>query len=204
VAGVATASALAAITAAGLLAPSAGRFYQDERIVHSTTSQMLYEVLVRIPLATALPEELIFRGSLLGLLARHRPPTTAAALSSLCFGLWHVLPTFDRIQTNPGTRHAHGNPRTTAIVIAGHVASTTLMGVGLSWLRLRSGSVLAPVLAHAAPNAVGFLGGWAITHTPHLRHRLSRAVRQSDKSGPEALTASPVFDPAATESTTGR
>ncbi|MGD9891193.1 MAG: lysostaphin resistance A-like protein [Dehalococcoidia bacterium] len=182
-AGITVASTLATITAAGLLAPGAGGFYQDERIVRASTRQMVYQVFVRIPFATALPEEVIFRGSLLGLLTRRRSPVAAAALSSLLFGLWHILPTFDRIPTNPGTRHAHGDPRRTALVLAGHVTSTTLMGLGLSWLRLRSKSTVAPILAHATPNAVGFLGGWAIAHAPQIRRRLARAVRRSIESG---------------------
>jgi membrane protease YdiL (CAAX protease family) len=189
--GFAVAAALGTITAAGLLAPGARRFYQDEWIVSSSTTQALYHVFVRIPLATALPEELIFRGSLLGLLARRRSPVLAAAISSLLFGLWHVVPTFDRIQSNPATRHAHGDLQKTVAVIAGHVMSTTLMGLGLSWLRFRSQSILAPILAHAAPNAVGFLGGWSIAHTPHIRRRLRRAVSRSAESGSAAPAPAP-------------
>lgn len=192
-AGVAAASALATITAAGLLAPGAGRFYQDERIVGATAPQMLYQILVRIPLATALPEELIFRGSLLGLLAQRRSPSAAAGIASALFGLWHILPTIDRMHTNPGTRHAHGDPRRTALVVAGHVASTTLMGLGLSWLRLRSGSIVAPALAHITPNAVGFLGGWAVAHRGELSDFLIRTPRKRNP-GPYATTAPSAAD----------
>jgi uncharacterized protein len=194
VAGVAAATALATVTAAGLLAPGTRRLSQEERIVRATTPQMLHQVLVRIPLATALPEELIFRGALLGLLAQRRSPVAAAGVTSLLFGLWHVLPTADRIHTNPATRHAHGDPRRTALVIAGHVAATSLMGLGLAWLRLRSRSVLAPVLAHATPNAVGFLGGWTIARAPRLRTlpaRMASRIRAS-----LTVTQRPIIAPA--------
>jgi membrane protease YdiL (CAAX protease family) len=42
-------------------------------------------------------------------------------------------------------------------VVAGTVAATTAAGVGFSLLRLRSGSVLAPVIVHAAINSSAFI-----------------------------------------------
>ena len=51
-----------------------------------------YDVAIRIPLGTALPEELIFRGALFAVLSRSRDRLTAALISSMLFGFWHLGP----------------------------------------------------------------------------------------------------------------
>jgi membrane protease YdiL (CAAX protease family) len=45
-------------------------------------------------------------------------------------------------------------------VIAATVVVTTAAGVGLAWLRVRSDSLLAPMLAHLATNSVTFALAW--------------------------------------------
>lgn len=86
----------------------------------------------------ALPEELFFRGFLLTLLERAWPPARrflggglgrALIVSSLLFALIHVP--------------KHGDLRTLA---------TFFPGLLFGWMRSATGSILAPVLAHAASN----------------------------------------------------
>jgi membrane protease YdiL (CAAX protease family) len=132
---------------------------------------------------------------LLGLLARHRTPLTAAVASSLVFGLWHVLPTLERIASNPATRHRHGDLVKSAAVVAAHVATTTAAGLGFSWLRLRTGSVIAPALAHAAPNVVGFAGGWAVSRLAQIRARSEEAPCDRRPLEAEQPSTSPVQPP---------
>lgn len=55
----------------------------------------------RIPRGTALGEEAMFRGALLGLFLRRHTRPTAVLASSTRFGLWHVLPTLDTLDANP-------------------------------------------------------------------------------------------------------
>ena len=57
--------------------------------------------MVRIPLGTAVAEETIFRGAVLGLLTQRHPRARAVAVSSALFGCWHVLPTLDTLALNP-------------------------------------------------------------------------------------------------------
>ena len=57
---------------------------------------------MRIPLETALAEEIIFRGVLLGLGLRTRPRLGAVVSSSIWFGLWHVYPTLGSIGRGGG------------------------------------------------------------------------------------------------------
>ena len=47
-----------------------------------------------------------------------------------------------------------------ARVQAAHVVA----GVGFGWLRVKSGSLLAPVLAHIATNSLTFAIAWAYWH----------------------------------------
>lgn len=86
----------------------------------------------------ALPEELFFRGFLLGLLERALPPKRrflgggigwALVISAACFALIH-LP-------------RDGDPRALA---------TFFPGLMFGWMRSATGSILAPTLAHAAAN----------------------------------------------------
>lgn len=86
----------------------------------------------------ALPEELFFRGFLLGLLEQRFPPARrwlgggiglALVLSSLAFALIH-LP-------------KDGDPRALA---------TFFPGLLFGWMRSATGSILAPTLTHAASN----------------------------------------------------
>ena len=137
--------------------------FREPRIETVPALQAAYEVFARIPFGTALPEELIFRGALLGLLTRRHSPTVAIALSSLLFGLWHIAPTIDRLESNAamnGKPVAHKAAR-----VAASVAATSVAGVALALLRRRSGSVVAPWMAHCAVNATGYMCAWVAART---------------------------------------
>ncbi len=155
--GLVTALPAAAVVGLGAVVPATREFFQDERARGGGTRHVLFETLVRIPLGTALPEEVIFRGSLLGLFTQRHSPTVAASMSSILFGVWHVLPTLRTLPLNPAGARAHGNPKRAAGAAAAAVTATALAGYGLAWLRFRSGSTAAPVVAHAALNATAYL-----------------------------------------------
>ena len=156
--GLAAAAPIAATAAAGLfLAPTRG-LYAAERVVTADRGRAAYETLLRIPLGTALPEEVIFRGALLGVLLRRRSPASAIAISSFVFGLWHVAPALRRINTTPAL--AARTRAQKAAWVGATVGITSGAGVLFALLRYRSGSVVAPWLAHTAANVSGFAGGW--------------------------------------------
>ena len=118
----------------------------------------LWTVLVVIPLGTVLPEELAFRGLLLALLGRRYGLLAASLLSSGLFGLWHVVPSL-----GGGTANATmasvvgaGAAGTVARVVV-TVVFTSLAGVALCALRLRSSSLVAPILAHWTVNGLGVI-----------------------------------------------
>ena len=149
---------IAAAVALGLAIPWTRDFFRDATIVNASTAEAVYTLLLRIPFGTAMAEELIFRGALLGLyLQRHRA-WVAVAMSSAVFGAWHVLPTLNSLDTNPGASATAGSVVLQAGAVAFVVLATGVAGGFFSWLRLRSGSILAPWLTHTGFNSIGYLG----------------------------------------------
>ena len=61
--------------------PATREFLADDRFVGIGASEMLYETLVRIPMGTALAEEVAFRGVLLGMLLVWITPTRSGISS---------------------------------------------------------------------------------------------------------------------------
>ena len=152
----------AAAVATGMVAvaavlPASRRFFDDRRVAGVGRGEAAYHITVRIPLATALAEELLFRGALLALFRRRRSETTAVLWSSLLFGAWHVLPTIDHYQGNPAGELIADPRKRRRLAVLATALSTAGAGIVLAGLRLRSHSVLAPVLAHAAVNVSAYL-----------------------------------------------
>jgi uncharacterized protein len=114
---------------------------------------VLYQATLRIPLGTAVFEEVAFRGVLFALLVRTMGTASAMAVSSVVFGLWHVPPTMVALQVNGVVVSSAAGVG----AIAGAVLVTTVAGMMFCWLRERSGSLLAPILAHWATNSLGLL-----------------------------------------------
>ena len=126
--------------------------------IPGSDANLPWAVLVVIPLGTVLPEELAFRGLLLALLGRRYGVLAGTLLSSGLFGLWHILASLGGGPANAAIEGVVGGDAagTVARVVA-TVSFTALGGVVLCWLRLRSGSLLAPVLAHWTVNALGVI-----------------------------------------------
>lgn len=141
-----------AIVGAALVSGGSGAFDDDRARVDA--GAMVLRVLVIIPLGTVLVEELMFRGVLHGLLSRLTTATGALVVGAIVFGLWHVFPAW---------RAAEGGALDRAGVAAGTLAATTAAGVVFVWLRARSGSVVAPMLAHLATNSVAYATAWVLT-----------------------------------------
>jgi uncharacterized protein len=118
----------------------------------------LWAVLVVIPLGTVLPEELAFRGLLLALLERRYGVVAATVASSGLFGLWHVLASLGGGATNAAIAEVVGGDAVGTVVrVVATVGFTSAAGAVLCWLRLRSDSLIAPVLAHWTVNGLGVI-----------------------------------------------
>lgn len=174
--GLAATAPIAAAIALTAGVPASRGLYDDHRVTQAGARHVVYRALVRTPLAIALPEEAIFRGALLGLFLRNRSPSGAAAWSALGFGLWHVLPTLDTLRTTPVGALVRDDGAKRLAALAGMVAATAGAGAGFAWLRLRSGSLVAPVLAHSAVNGLAFVAG-------HLLHRCNSPTATAGREG---------------------
>lgn len=154
--GAGAAGVIAVVIGAGIalaeLLPGVTLLLSDER-AQLEGAALAGAVLVRIPIGTALFEEVVFRGVLLAVFLRCASPTTAVISSSAVFGLWHIAPTAVALELNG---IAATSPAALGTIIVS-VAVTTVAGLAFTWLRWRSGSLLAPVLAHWATNALGLL-----------------------------------------------
>jgi membrane protease YdiL (CAAX protease family) len=138
-------------------APATRPALRDERITGLSGRAVAYQVMVRIPLGTVLWEETAFRGVLQAALCRVMPGGAAIAVTNGVFGIWHVRPTAAALRVNG----LAGGPGQTMAAVASGVAATAAGGVLLSWLRMRSGSLAAPILLHLATNCGGALTAWA-------------------------------------------
>ena len=160
--GLAACLAVLVVLAVGAALPGANGLLHDSRAEVSGT-RLGYDVAV-IVLITVIPEELAFRGLLLGSALVLWRPWRAAVASSVLFGLWHIAPT---LHTMSGNRAVHGLSESTggrAVVVMGAVLSTFAAGLAFSWLRLRSRSLAAPVLAHVGTNALALVVAWFVVH----------------------------------------
>jgi membrane protease YdiL (CAAX protease family) len=149
---------IAAVVATGVALTVSRGFFVDTRFSDFGTLRMLYELALRIPLGTALSEELIFRGALLGLCLRRHDFFKAALLSSLAFGLWHVITAMGAVQSD-AAGEILASPAAQAAGVAATVVATGAAGMVFCWLRRRSGSVVAPAITHAALNGLAVVGG---------------------------------------------
>jgi uncharacterized protein len=146
------AAAFAAISIVVALLGVTGVLVDDR--VDVTLADMLVKALVVIPVGTVLVEEIAFRGALHGLLVATVAGRWVLPAGALLFGAWHVLPAW----VDGATTGSVEVGRAGAVLAT--FAGTTVAGAAFVWLRQRSGSLLAPSLAHIATNSVTFAVAW--------------------------------------------
>ncbi len=118
----------------------------------------IMRALVWVPLATVLPEELSFRGVLLALLRRRYADTQAALLSAIPFALWHGLIIVHTVGQTSLARNTSG---LALGILAGFVV-VALGGWLFAYLRIRTGTLFAPLACHWAFNAAVLIGLYAL------------------------------------------
>lgn len=163
VVGLAVIGVIAIGIAVAIALPGTRELFLDDRVIDNSIGWALFHALVRIPLATALYEEVLFRGIVFGMFVRRYAPLVAALWTSVLFGFWHILPTFDTLETNPAGDLFSGAAGL-AIAIAGAVAGTMLAGLGFLLVRLYANSTVAAVLAHIGTNSLAMLGALVVVH----------------------------------------
>lgn len=167
--GVAAGGCAAVVVFAGAALPATRGFFADERAAQAAAGGGLAAEVARITFAAVPLEELTYRSALLGLRLENGPQAGAVAWSSVLFGLSHIQPTLATMSQTAIGQHLARRPLRQAAFVAGNVAATSAAGVVFAWLRLRSGSVLAPLLAHAALNDSALIAGYLAHRSGHDR-----------------------------------
>jgi membrane protease YdiL (CAAX protease family) len=147
----------------GLLLPWTRPMFMNNN--YATISGALLASMIVIPLQTVIPEELAFRGVLHGALNRAWGFRGVAAAGSLLFGLWHIATSLGLTSSNVGFSRIFGNGiwgTAAGVVLA--VLATAVAGFGFTWLRRRSGSLIAPIALHWSLNGVGALAAALVWH----------------------------------------
>ena len=161
-AGVRWGAAAAVVAAAGLAVavavPGLHGLLDDARVADIGLAVLAYRTLVRIPLGTVILEEVAFRGVLLGAWARWQGTAAAVVGSSVVFGFWHVRPAIELLNEND----LAGSLVLRVPAVGALVAFTAGAGVLFCLLRLRSRSLAAPLLAHAAINSLATLAAFMV------------------------------------------
>lgn len=135
----------------------------DERVAALSGPRLMFQALVEVPFGTVLFEEIAFRAVLFSMLARRFGVVPAIIISSVLFGLWHILPSIGTHEQSAALGSVVGEGRRGNILaVALSVLTTSIAGVVFAGLRLVSGSVLAPMGLHWATNGMGYFFSWTI------------------------------------------
>jgi membrane protease YdiL (CAAX protease family) len=117
------------------------KIFMDKRYDQSLKTALTAGLLV-LPLKVVLFEELAFRGIMPALLKDlGSKPWMILIVSSILFGLWHIL-------TAPKTSSLTIGSHSNILVILGIFLATFAGGVILYLLRQQSDSLIAPILVH--------------------------------------------------------
>ena len=132
--------ALAVVLALGATRAVTGERIAYEPVQGLSAGELSLQLLIVFPLATAVPEEVIFRGLLVALWVRSAPDRIAIAASGVLFGAWHGVVLWQTIDDS-------GVP-VAALAYAVSLVGLTVAGAALAVLQIRSHSLAAPIVAH--------------------------------------------------------
>jgi membrane protease YdiL (CAAX protease family) len=107
-------------------------------------------------------------------------------ISSLLFGLWHILPSIGIHESNPALGGVAGEGRKgNVIAVALSVLTTSVAGVVFVGLRLVSGSILGPMGLHWATNGLGyFFSFFLIRIRDRAAAGIDELVHHHEEKGP--------------------
>jgi len=155
----------ALLFALGMALPATRNAFIDSRIGDADVWQMLFVVLIQIPLGTVVLEEVAFRGVLPALMGaspairwRWWPVLGASTL----FGLWHILPSIGIGNANAAVGDTLGNNVWVTTTIA--VVAMIFAGIAMCALARVGKGIKTTMLLHWATNSLGFLAAWLLLH----------------------------------------
>jgi membrane protease YdiL (CAAX protease family) len=145
-------AAAAVIVMRYLAPPVIGQPVIYEPLSAVAASDLTSHILFFLPLGAVIPEELAFRGTLLGGLLARYGVRTAVMASAIAFSLWHgTVAVFTVMNTTM--------PAVLVIpAIAGALLVLFVGGAIMAGLRLATGTLVTSIAAHWAFNAVVLIG----------------------------------------------
>ena len=164
--GLAAVAVVAVVIAVGVLLPPTRPMFLNHHYAQLWGfSGAVIASMVVIPLQTVIPEELVFRGVLNGTLHRAWGFRGVAVAGSLLFGLWHVATSLGLTSSNVGLTRVFGGGVVGMVAgVTAAVLATGAAGFVFSWLRRRSGSLIAPIALHWSLNGLGALAAALVWH----------------------------------------
>jgi membrane protease YdiL (CAAX protease family) len=161
--GLLLAGGTALLFALGLFLPATQNAFVDSRIGDADAWQMLWVVLVQIPLGTVVLEEVAFRGvlpALMGASPAIRWRWVPVLGASVLFGLWHILPSIgiDNANAAVGGVLGHNVVLTTSLA----VIAMTIAGIAMCALARVGKGIKTTMLLHWATNSLGFFAAWLL------------------------------------------
>jgi len=154
--GALSAGAIALVDVAALrLAPSViGQPVGYAPLARVSADELGRHVALYLPLGAVIPEEIAFRGVLLGgLLARYRV-RTAVTVSAIAFALWHGAVAWSTVANTT---------MPVVLIVPAFAAALVVVFVGgviMAALRLATGTLATSIVAHWVFNAVVLIGLW--------------------------------------------
>ena len=131
-----------------------GRPIEYAPLAAVTAGTLTPHIAFFLPLGDILPEELAFRGVLLGAFVRSMSATRAIAGAAIVFALWHLAVVRATIDDT-----SLGRPSVWFVpALVGALIVVAIGGAVFAWLRLRTGSLATTIAAHWSFDAVLLVG----------------------------------------------
>ncbi|HXG41512.1 MAG TPA: CPBP family intramembrane glutamic endopeptidase [Dehalococcoidia bacterium] len=112
----------------------------------ATVGSLLLWALVRQPLGVSIFEEVMFRGLMQGLAVQAWGTRGGVGFVAVAFALWHLVVNYRTVQET----NLAQEPALAAVAQVVSLAGLMVGSLVLSWLRLRSGGLAAPIGFHWA------------------------------------------------------
>ena len=131
-----------------------GQSVDYQPLARVSADELVRHIALFLPLGTVVPEEVAFRGTLLGGLLARGGPRLAVVASAAAFAMWHATVAVMTVSetTLP--------PVLVIPAIAGAFLVVFVGGCVMAALRLATGALTTSIAAHWAFNAVILIGLW--------------------------------------------
>ena len=130
--------------------PLVGQAVEYAPLASLSPEALLWRAFVWMPLDTAIPEEVAFRGVLLASLRRRWSELPAVLVSAAVFTSWHGV----IVSRTVALTNLQSEPRLAMLGLLGALLAVGVGGVLFAWLRLATGHLAGSIVAHWAFNAV--------------------------------------------------